>query len=119
VSRKRLTAGVLSVALTVIARVTVAAPTASLAEFRATACCAEHCPIQSRPTTPNRCCFVGSPASDPASTAPTLGLDAPVLGATIAVLPYPVVAPVAVALVDVAAVRAGPPPWLRSLRLQR
>ncbi|HXJ33620.1 MAG TPA: hypothetical protein VMS22_06210 [Candidatus Eisenbacteria bacterium] len=121
-SRKRLTAWVLALVLGVTARTTVAAPQTLVTQLRAVTCCADHCPKKpARPLTPNRCCFVGSPAADPASSGGTTMLERPA-SAPIATV-SPSLPAVAGAVTDfrgeLAAVRAGPPPYLRthSLRL--
>jgi len=73
-----------------------------------------------RPVLPNRCCLVGSPASDPAQTSALRAPEAPPATTTVATL-TPVAAMARVPSVTtsiVASVRAGPPPYLRSLRLR-
>jgi hypothetical protein len=98
-------------------RVGIAAPKASIAELRAVACCAAHCPDAPRaPMRAKRCCFVDSGASDPVSTAVVPSLDRP--AATPIALAAPVPPPPArsVPVVEIAR-RAGPPPLLGTLRL--
>jgi hypothetical protein len=110
---------VLAVGMTV--RVGIAAPRAAIAELRAIACCAAHCPDTPRPPMrPNRCCFVESGATDPASAAVAPSLERPT--ATALVLPA-VVAPAnrpggMIVPVDRIALRAGPPTYLDTLRLR-
>ena len=106
----------------VAVRTGVAAPTAAVAELRAIACCADHCPTSPRgPMTSHRCCFVSTAATDPASTqaAPTLARPdlAPIaFAAPLAPVLHP--AP-QVARADVALVRAGPPTYLQTLQIRR
>lgn len=120
-SRKRLTAWVLVVAVGMAARITIAAPRNAVAELRAIVCCMEHCPDGRRPPmTPHRCCFVGSDATDPASTTTVSSLerpDAPALAVTIPAVS--IEAPVRiVARLDLASLRAGPPGFLLTQKLR-
>lgn len=119
-SRKRLTAIVLTVVTGLAARTVVAAPRASVAELRAITCCAEHCPMPSRrPMKPLRCCFVESAAADPATattlrppTAPATTLVATLAAGDLVAVGARTAAPTLVVT------RAGPPVYLRSLALR-
>jgi hypothetical protein len=110
---------VLAVGMTV--RVGIAAPRAAVAELRAIACCAAHCPDTPRPPMqPRRCCFIDSGATDPASTAVAPSLERPTATATILPAASAPTASLAGTLVpiDRVARRAGPPPYLDTLRLR-
>lgn len=117
-SRKRLTALVIALAVGMTVRAGIAAPKASIAELRAVACCASHCPDGPRPPMrTKRCCFVDSGATDPASTAIAPSFDRP--AATPIALPAPIARPpVRVAQVADGARGAGPPPHVDTLRLR-
>ena len=118
-SRKRVTAWVLVLAVGLTVRVGIAAPRASIAELRAIACCAAHCPDAPRPPMrPNRCCFVDSGATDPVSTAATPSLERPATTMLPAVITPLMPREVTLVAVDAVARRAGPPPWLDALRLR-
>jgi hypothetical protein len=111
---------VLVLAIGITVRTGIAAPRASIAELRAIACCAAHCPDTPRPPMrPNRCCFVDAGATDPASTAVAPSLERP---ASIAMTLPAVVAPIALqgrrVPLDHVLLRAGPPPYLDTLRLR-
>ena len=104
------------------ARITIAAPRASMAELRAVACCLEHCPdAPRRPMTPKRCCFVDSPATDPATTVTvSLAKDSGLVAAAILPALVPTLTASGEPHVNLAAVsRAGPPLFvrIRSLRI--
>jgi len=92
-----------------------------MAQLRAVTCCAAHCPTgPARPMIPNRCCFVGSPAADPAASGGSTVLERPaatVLALTVPVAPAVASVP-AILRSAIAAVRAGPPTYLRSLSLR-
>jgi hypothetical protein len=110
---------VLAVGLTV--RVGIAAPRASIAELRAIACCAAHCPDTPRPPMrPHRCCFVDAGATDPASTATAPSLERPAATAMMLSAAIVPIAPHGSALVSIprVALRAGPPSYLDTLRLR-
>lgn len=103
------------------ARIVVAAPRAQVAELRAIACCAEHCPDAPRPPmTPHRCCFVDAGASDAATltSTPASGVaSAPV----VAVVPGMRTAPRLTTDRVVAVLgssRAGPPLFLQVSNLR-
>ncbi len=120
-SRKRLTAWVLVLAVGMTVRVGIAAPRAAIAELRAIACCAAHCPDTPRPPMqPRRCCFVDSGATDPASTAVAPSLERPAATATMLPATIAPTAPYGAALVSIdrVALRAGPPPYFDTLRLR-
>jgi hypothetical protein len=118
VSRKRLTASVLALALVVASRAVVAAPQGFVTELRAATCCAEHCPMKpARPLVPNRCCFVGSPAADPASTPAATEMAPPALVLAAASAPAVLVA-TPLHPVPLDAEYGGPPAYLRSLALR-
>lgn len=121
VSRKRLTAWVLVVAVGMVARITIAAPRASIAELRALACCRAHCPDTPRPPmTPNRCCFVGSDAGQPASTVQGPSTERPPTAplAILAPAPLAVTASGVPARRDLASLRAGPRGFPDTLKLR-
>jgi hypothetical protein len=110
-----------AVTVALIARLGVAAPRAAMAEIRAAACCAAHCPDEPRrPMTPHHCCSVGSSAADPASVTSA----APIVGApaTALALALPPSGPALSCDLhvrgDVPSVRAGPPRYLASLQLR-
>ena len=120
-SRKRLTACVLVVAIGMVARTTVAAPKASTAELRALACCVAHCPdMPRRPMTPQRCCFVGSDAGHPASTVQAPSLERP-SASLLAILSPASITVTRVRIAgrhDLASLRAGPSGFPDTLKLR-
>jgi hypothetical protein len=112
---------VLALLVGVASRIAIAAPQAGIAELRAVICCVEHCPKDAPrpPMTPRRCCAIDGGAGDPASVSPLASL-APPATVPVAVL-APAVEPPAVALVAPVAgarLRAGPPPYLRTLQIR-
>jgi hypothetical protein len=109
------------VAIGIVARTTVALPRASTAELRAVTCCLAHCPDMPRPPmTPKRCCFVGSDAGDPASTAqgPSLERPSPSLLAILGPAPATGARICGPARRDLASLRAGPPGFPDTLKLR-
>ena len=121
-SRKRLTTWACVLAIGVLGRAAVATPRTATAELRAASCCAERCPTAPRrPMQPNRCCSIGSGATDPASTPVRTTLERPattpiVLAALAPLAPGPAHA----ALADGAgAGHVGPPGRLATCKLQR
>jgi hypothetical protein len=121
VSRKRLTTWVLVLAVGMTARITVAAPRASMAEIRAIVCCMKHCPDEPRrPMTPHRCCSVESAADDPAGTTPAASLERPAATplATLAAMPLLPAPTSRIALREAPPLRAGPPGFLDTQKLR-
>jgi hypothetical protein len=120
VSRKRLTTWVLVLAVGMTARITVAAPRATVAELRAISCCVAHCPTSKpRPAKmPHRCCAIDAAATDPAGTTTAPSLERPALApiALVAAMPAITVAPI-VRLAG-PALRAGPPGHVDTIQLR-
>ena len=121
-SRKRLTTWVLVLAVGMTARITVAAPRATMAELRAISCCIAHCPTSKpRPAKmPHQCCSIDAAATDPAGTTTAPSLERPALAPIALVAAMPVVtvpAPIVIRLAG-AALRAGPPGHVDTLKLR-
>jgi len=122
VSRKRLTTWVLVLAVGMTARITIAAPRAAMAELRAISCCVAHCPSSKpRPAKmPHQCCAIDAAATDPAGTTTAPSLERPALAPIALVAAMPVVtvpAPIVIRLAG-AALRAGPPGHVDTLKLR-
>ena len=116
-SRKRAIRWALALVVGMSARVLVAAPTASIAELRAVACCATHCPAApARPMRSHRCCIVGSSAADPATPAATSPDASPVLN--VVDVAVPALATVADCAIVPAPLGADPPGHREILRLR-
>jgi hypothetical protein len=110
---------VLVLAVGLAVRVGIAAPRATAAELRAIACCARHCPDAPRvPMRPQRCCFVDSGATDPASTTDVRPLERPATTATVALPASASPVFVACPIARTVAGRIGPPSLLDTLRLR-
>ena len=121
-SRKRLTTWVLVLAVGMTARITIAAPRAAMAELRAISCCIAHCPSSKpRPAKmPHQCCSIDAAATDPAGTTTAPSLERPALAPIALVAAMPVVtvpAPIVIRLAG-AALRAGPPGHVDTLKLR-
>ena len=121
-SRKRLTTWVLVLAVGMTARITIAAPRAAMAELRAISCCVAHCPSSKpRPAKmPHQCCAIDAAATDPAGTTTAPSLERPALAPIALVAAMPVVtvpAPIVIRLAG-AALRAGPPGHVDTLKLR-
>ena len=121
-SRKRLTAWVLVLAVGMTARITIAAPRAVMAELRAISCCIAHCPSSKpRPAKmPHQCCAIDAAATDPAGTNTAPSLERPALAPIALVAAMPVITAPAVTIVRLAgpALRAGPPGHVDTIQLR-
>lgn len=119
-SRKRLTAWALLLVVGMTARITLAAPRASMAELRAIACCIEHCPTTPRPPmSPRRCCFVDSAANHPAGTASVPSLERPAMASLGFVVAVPATSAPSFAMRrEWPSLRAGPPGYRHTLELR-
>jgi len=112
---------VLVLAVGMTARITVAAPRASMAELRAITCCLAHCPSKPRPPrSPHRCCAVDSAANDPAGTASVPSLERPAMTplAVLVTMPVVLAPPLAVVRREAPSLRAGPPGHWGTLKLR-
>jgi len=122
VSRKRLTAWALVLAVAMTARITVAAPRAAVAELRAISCCIAHCPASKpRPAKmPHQCCAIDARASDPAGTSTVPSLERPALAPIALLSPMPAMPVPAgtIASLDGPSLRAGPPGHVDTLKLR-
>jgi hypothetical protein len=104
---------VLVLAVGMTARITVAAPRATVSELRAISCCIAHCPASKpRPAKmPHQCCAIDARASDPAGTSTVPSLERPALAPIALLSPMPAMPVPAgtIASLDGPSLRAGPP----------
>ena len=121
-SRKRLTAWVLVLAVGMTARITIAAPRAAMAELRAISCCIAHCPSSKpRPARmPHQCCAIDAAATDPAGTTIAPSLERPPLAPLALVAAIPTLAAPVGTMVGLAGpgLRAGPPGHVDTIQLR-